>query len=326
MRPSRQLFVSTALLIATVLSAGCSWGDDSGYSWVSQGLRDSCALTVSGEVECWGWCERSRDRCNYSPGGPFSQISVGMFYMCGIRPEGTGFVPEGTLQCWQKEDSLDGDAFLAGEPYLETGLYEGTYVKVDMEGSLPDTACALAVDGTASCWGVNPCASIPTPTGKFLDIDVGEYHACGVRESGELMCWGWHDQARCELRYDDYIECSCYETAYTPPSEAFVAVSAGFNASTCALLADGVPICWGGVRTPSGLDSLVSISTGGEWACGLTDTGCVHCWGDNLWETVEDNPFSGTFLQIDLDESNICGIREDNKLVCWPYPSSLEEG
>jgi hypothetical protein len=58
-----------------------------------------------------------------------------------------------------------------------------------------------------------------------------------------------------------------------------VALSAA-PAGTCAILAGGVPTCWGSIADPpAGLPATASLSHGDEFACALDAGGLVRCWG-----------------------------------------------
>jgi alpha-tubulin suppressor-like RCC1 family protein len=63
--------------------------------------------------------------------------------------------------------------------------------------------CAVAEDGTASCWGYNTSGQLgdgtteyretPTPVAgsiRFATLSAGDSHTCGVTPEGVLYCWG----------------------------------------------------------------------------------------------------------------------------------------
>ena len=61
---------------------------------------------------------------------------------------------------------------------------------------------------------------------RFVAINSGGSHACGLRADGVPVCWG------------------TWDAASPPEGERFVAISSGGH-HACGLRADGVPVCWG---------------------------------------------------------------------------------
>ena len=54
----------------------------------------------------------------------------------------------------------------------------------------------------------------------------------------------------------------------------------------------------------------------GDFACALTDTGDVYCWGtDNSYGQLY--PPKDEFIQISVGGHHACGVRSDNRVVCW---------
>ena len=98
----------------------------------------------------------------------------------------------------------------------------------------------------------------------FRAVSVGDFHACGLRTGGTLVCWG---------------EDSNGET--DPPSGRFTAVSAGGD-HYCALDTGGGVTCWGSgahgqTAPPEGRYTAVTPGTG--YSCGLRTDGTFNCWG-----------------------------------------------
>ena len=57
---------------------------------VSAGFKHSCALTVDGEVRCWGRDEYGETQ---APAGEFVAVSAGSSFSCGLRPDSS-------IECW----------------------------------------------------------------------------------------------------------------------------------------------------------------------------------------------------------------------------------
>ena len=118
----------------------------------------------------------------------------------------------------------------------------------------------------------NPVAGAPqsisgpakTPGGKFTAITAGDYHSCGLRADGAVVCWG---------------------SGATPTAsldiKGVTMVSAG-GAFTCGLLTDQTIDCWAGKfsaigNVPNG--TFQAVSSGSAHACGLRTDGTIKCWG-----------------------------------------------
>lgn len=53
--------------------------------------------------------------------------------------------------------------------------------------------CGIQLESQeVKCWG----RAIKTPPGRFLQLSVGEWHVCGIREDGTPICWGEEDKGR----------------------------------------------------------------------------------------------------------------------------------
>jgi len=125
----------------------------------------SCALSVEQEVICWG-----SDRYGQTspPPGQFTEIAAGPFHSCGIRVGGE-------VDCWgSKYDDED-----ALSP-------EGRFVKVDASYEL---TCGIRLDATIACSGERSYHS-DSPSGEFVDLSVGPWHACALSKDGGVTCWG----------------------------------------------------------------------------------------------------------------------------------------
>lgn len=231
---------------------------------ISNASSNTCAVTVDGVGYCWGFGTTGRvgngelvhqlEPVQVSGGHVFTEIQSAHHHTCGLTTDGKAW-------CW-------------GNPSLgrlghgsTTGDYADVPVPVD-QGDLVFTSmsastsssCALTVDGDAWCWGHNGEVStrlgngtvdeaIPYPVPvlgghKFIEVTVGDFHACGLTAEGNAWCWGRGLNGR---RGD------------------------GVTAEENAL--EPVPV--------GGNLLFKTINTKKDHTCGVTFEGKVYCWGLN---------------------------------------------
>ena len=208
----------------------------------------ACGLRPDGEVECWGgrdsWMRQSkvvapRERLVsvdagwggwYNTDSPTSSVRSGgrmdWGYSCGLRADGTPL-------CW-------GDGGQIGGGYSILSPPGGVFTEIEVGRW---RACGLRPGGSVECWGSIGVAgedgwtyadgsivyeADPPGEGGFVDVELGAWHACGLRPDGGVYCWNW----RRDVRDTDYVLDGPYES-----------ISAGFS-HTCGLRPDGGIDCW----------------------------------------------------------------------------------
>ena len=137
----------------------------------------------------------------------------------------------------------------------------------------------------------------------FSSISSGLEHSCGLRDDGQVVCWGRNEDGQ----------------AAPPSSERFKFVSSGAYHS-CGLRDDGQVVCWGrnkdGQAAPPSSERFKFVSSGAHHSCGLRDDGQVVCWGRN-----EDGqaapPSSERFKFVSSGVVHSCGLRDDGRAICW---------
>ena len=248
------------------------WGSDEfGKSTPPAGVftqitttRDyACGLRPSGEVECWGGSEfgwllskvtppeerlvsvdagwgghEYHDFLLYS-GSP-REISRNWGYSCGLEADGRPLCWGGALL-----GPIPSDTVRERHPILFPP--EGEFLDVEAGRS---RACGLRPSGEVECWGLfdvyddegrlTPRVSLevlnpdPAPGEGFADVDVGGWHACGLRPDGGVECWDWTPGYWYRLD-------GLYEYELDGPYEA---ISSGYR-HACGLRRDGGVDCWG---------------------------------------------------------------------------------
>ena len=260
-------------------------------------------------------------------------VSAGFEHTCAIRTSGA-------IACWgSNTDHYDDDKYTG-----QSDAPPGTFRAV----SAGDThTCAIRDTGEITCWGKNEFRSYnretqtvevvyggqtDPPPGIFTAVSVGGGNSCGLRENGEIECWGQGNSREgnftaisragahtCAIREGNgAIECwgsDEYGQSDAPPG-SFTAVSAGSN-HTCAIRDTGEIECWGRndsrqLDAPTG--NFTAVSTGQFHACGLRSDGAIACWGNTF-----GTPPAGTFTAVSTGSSgyHTCALRESGEIACW---------
>lgn len=232
--------------------------------------------------------------------------------------------------------------------------------------------CGIGQDGKAYCWGLQYLGRYPAggwyagptyspvavPGGpSFSSSEVGHQHACGLRVSGEVFCWGLN--AHGELGSGD--SSSSTVPVAVAGGQKFSALAVGdFHA--CGLTTEGQAYCWGsdlygqlGAGAPAeqcanepcrripvpvtGALVFRSITAGVLHTCGITVAGDTYCWGlndDYQLGTVSSvdscvDSFSShrcsrvpvrvsggvQFELLSASLNHTCGLTSDGSAYCW---------
>lgn len=239
---------------------------------VTAGRSHACAIDTIGRAWCWG--DNSRGQAGATP------QACGSNTICEARPKPI-------------KGDLRFTAISAGSTHT----------------------CGLVADGTAYCWGDNGvgqlsagtvgvcvslylCADAPLLVvggDRFKSITAGAYGTCGITLEGVLKCWGLQMFGTTV----SLLVPTTVRFAATGDSiwTAVGRTDGGLNG--CGITNGGVPACWGqntygqvGLGSISNarlnplaiaLDVVVnSISTGGAFACALSNVGDAYCWGRSI--------------------------------------------
>lgn len=198
---------------------------------VSLGESHSCALSLDGQVFCWGSNERGELGDVSGEYGVWNSTPVQVVLQmkaleiaCGDSHTGA-LLEDNTVACWGRNDfgqvgcdrrnlsecpsNVHRDVVL---PIVVAGLTQVRHVATGYYQS-----CAVLANHTARCWGNNgngqlgdgtfdvvgkdqPKIMHPTPVvvalGDIADIAGGGSHTCAVLTNFSVACWGgnWHGQ------------------------------------------------------------------------------------------------------------------------------------
>ena len=157
---------------------------------ISSGATHACGLRHDGTAVCWGG--NTYKQSSAPTDERFISISAGEQHTCALREDGT------TL-CWGEGGDVtctrnpDGTYHCHG-----TANFDESIPLSPPDGELFTTfsskngTCALRRDKTPVCWTQYPESGLMSPPEgeEFITISATDFHACGLREDGRILCWG----------------------------------------------------------------------------------------------------------------------------------------
>jgi hypothetical protein len=248
---------------------------------------------------------------------PFSDLALGYQAACGLTPNGE-------VLCWGAPDDL---ATLGSPP-------AGPFEEIGIAPSFGNPfACARRSSGAIECWGDG------APVLSGLYDALGDTVGCVLTQAGDLHCVengpfpaldmqgpftevGGLAQTACGLTAAGFIVCS---VATSIPSGSFSSLVVASDDGPCGLRSDGTFICGSSEPVPYELREADGHQQGfGNVGpiCGLTLDGSPVCFGaGGVTPLVAPGPFE--HLYVATTGTTICGLRADDRLVCWGNPHSI---
>jgi len=156
-----------------------------------------------------------------------------------------------------------------------------------------DHGCGVRPDGRIACWGHNTLEE--APDGRFTDVKVGADFACALDVEGTIRCWGASDAP-----------------AILPPAGRFTQIDATFDAA-CGVRTDGSLACWGAIAAPPAGTGWRYVAVGSAGACAIGAEGALTCWGGDGVR----NPPAGRFVKVAVGDTIHAAMDEEGKLVSW---------
>jgi alpha-tubulin suppressor-like RCC1 family protein len=321
-------------------------------------MDDTCAVTSTGGVKCWGrdFGSTPVDIAGLASG--VAAVSVGTSHRCVITTAGGA-------KCWG--DNTYGE--------LGGGTLAYSAVPVDVQGLTSGVTaisagwnhtCAITSAGVAKCWGDgwegelgdNSTANSVAPVdvqnlpSTMAGVACGDAFSCGRESSGALTCWG-----------EDSF--GCLGDAYAAGTQSLVPVNVEYitdatklitgTLHACAITSAGGLQCWGyggygalgngntsdmPVPVPvQGLSSgVVDVAAGLDDTCAVTSAGAVLCWGQNTYGQLGDNSttqslvpaavqgLSSGFTTVSVGDSHACAVASTGAVWCWGYNANGQLG
>jgi alpha-tubulin suppressor-like RCC1 family protein len=216
----------------------------------------------------------------------------------------------------------------------------------------------VTTDDRAYCWGDNSQGQLgngtsdshdhPRPVAvaggrRFVRVDAGGVHTCGVTTDDLVFCWGRNHVGQ----LGDGTTTPHPTPVAVAGGRHFRQVSAG-GVHTCGLTPFNVAFCWGfnengrlgdGTTTTQLLPVKVlgglqfsQLSASHAFAdaatCAVTTDDRAYCWGGNQHGqlgdgTINDRLTPGAvaaqlrFIAVSAGFSHTCGVNSFNRVFCW---------
>lgn len=281
------------------------------YDGSEAGIRADCALTPSGEVQCWS----ASAPPVVVPGlrGVDSLVATGHFTCARTAA--------GAVRCWGLDPTATDEArpgpFESSPSGDRPARIRGLPDDVDAISAGAEALCARRRGGGLRCVGERDAAWVAP-------------HAARARvQGGGVDCWlGADGAASCTwTREDDPVERATRPGPYT----SLALTGWGIHGTACNELCviDGSSA----VRCFHGLDArnqgkpislprpVVQIAAGVHLTCALVDDGSVHCW-DGAIGLRHDVPFqvqgmAERAVEIAVGDGHACARLESSEVVCF---------
>ncbi|MCA9652009.1 MAG: hypothetical protein KC501_18985 [Myxococcales bacterium] len=254
--------------------------------------------------------------CTFTPGA--AAVDAGSVHTCAL-------LHRGAVRCWG--DGTNGRLGYGNTDHIGDDELPSAAGDVDVGGTAVQIAlgsnfsCALLDDGDLRCWGANslgqlglghtgpvgdnllPGAFPPVDIdGPALQIAAGLDHACALRDTGEVYCWGNNNAG--QLGYGNVTDIGDDE-------DPAVAGPVSLGAPATAVVA------------------------GGSFSCALLDTGELRCWGegvsgrlgsgstadigdDELPDSVPAVDLDGaTIVELSAGDAHVCVRTDADEAICW---------
>lgn len=318
----------------------------------------TCAVTEAGIPWCWGANSFGQlgDGTTDQHAVParvlglsdVTTLAAGRYHTCAVS--------DGDVYCWGatsdgRDDGASPRAVLS--PTRVAGVSDAVALAA---GDFH--ACALTSVHTVYCWGTNNLGQLgngdwtgsaaPVLVSGLDDVTAivaGAYHTCALRSTGGISCWGDNTVAQLDSGgwANTNLPIAAVGFGSTSARAHATQISAGGRTS-CALVEDGVPRCWGanevgqtgvGYATiwqlvpaePQYLNPVLSISTGSFHTC-VRSTDGLRCWGRNDRGQLGDGttndrvapsmlPGPIGFSAVVTGLTHTCGITFAQGLNCW---------
>ena len=330
---------------STPVDVHTSFSDDnplSDIAAISSGGFHACALTINGNVKCWGYGDRgqlgNRAEDNSStpvdvhtspsddnPLSDIAAISSGNNHTCALTTSDN-------VKCWGYGDHGQ----LGNREENNSSTPVDVHISFSDDNPLSGIAaissgsnhtCALTTNENVKCWGyggsgvlgnreennsstpvdVHTNFSDNAPLGSIAAISAGSAHTCVLTTNRNVKCWGAGGNGRLGNGQTNSNSKSTPVDVHTSLSDdnplgSIAAISAG-DSHTCALTTNGNVKCWG-------------HGSGGKLGNGQSDSTPILTPVDVRTSLSDDNPL-GSIAAISTGNSHTCALTTSGGIKCW---------
>jgi len=280
-------------LCASFLGAvdGADAVPDALFSDITAGNRHACGVTLDGDVLCWGNRQAPVQVAQGAPQGlTLSQVAVGDKFACGLESGGR-------LRCW---GSTDTDSF-PNEGGLYALGYGQTYVDVWAKAS---ELCAKRTTGEIDCFGERFQRVKQVELARLsstLNANRFSSNALVLASGMSFRTESQANDARARSRCDRNAPRGQYNSVCLSPGNVGHLSPASPN---------------GGDRS---LANVVDAAGGYSFACTVSETGEIQCWGNNGsgQATPPATDPANPFVQVSAGGYYGCALKQDGTIACW---------
>jgi len=235
-------------------------GLGSGVSQMAAGNSHTCAMKTDGSAWCWGnngvgqlgdgtTVNKITPTAVSGLGSGVSQMNAGKNHNCVVKMDGSAW-------CWGwNVNGQIGDG-TATTPKTTPTAVSGFGSDVSHLVAGINHTCAVKMDGSAWCWGLNNYGQLGdgTTTQRLTPIAVsglnsgvsqmlaGYDHTCAVKTDGSARCWGYNGYG--QIGDGTTTTPKTTPTAVSGLGSGVSLMVAGYY-HTCAIKTDGSAWCWG---------------------------------------------------------------------------------
>lgn len=290
--------------------------------------------------------------------GRWTDVAAGFDYTCALDLDRH-------LWCWGRDASGQlGNGTAISELDVITKIGDAAWTMIRAGAH---TTCGIQTDSSLWCWGLNDRNQVGTMESdkafttpqrlvfNAIDVAPGDAHTCAIDTEHQVWCWGANARGQLGIGMtsapasptlvSSSVRFTRIETSY-----AYGATPGGTNdATTYAIADDGTLWTWGGndrgqlgqgaqSATPQltpiqiGTDTWSDIAAGQLFACGITMTGQLRCWGNNSSGELGDGTTAtrgvpGAVIIDGVDATNwkhvyaglqqACAVNTAGRAYCW---------